>query len=172
MHAFHARHLAAMLAAAAFAATASGARADTAQEAAHTPSHAHDATAPARLGLDHGHKWSTDEALRLGMSRIRSLVAPQLAAARAGKLGAEQYATLAGQIEAEIGNIVAQCKLEPQADAMLHLVLADIGAGVDAMAGKTPGVRPQRGLVRVAAAVNDYGRYFDHPGFEPIRKLG
>jgi hypothetical protein len=32
-------------------------------------------------------------------------------------------------MENEIAGIVANCKLEPQADAMLHLVIADLGAG-------------------------------------------
>ena len=54
---------------------------------------------------------------------------------------------------AKVGGIVANCKLDPKADAMLHLVIADIGAGTDAMAGKDPKTRPALGLVRVAQAV-------------------
>ena len=41
-------------------------------------------------------------------------------------------------------------------------------AGTDAMAGKAPKLKPQQGLVQVATAVNNYARYFDHPGFQPI----
>lgn len=37
------------------------------------------------------------------------------------------------------------------------------------MAGKGPKLKPQQGLVQVATAVNNYARYFDHPGFKPIR---
>lgn len=36
------------------------------------------------------------------------------------------------------------------------------------MAGKAPKLNPQQELVQVATAVNNYARYFDHPGFEPI----
>jgi hypothetical protein len=138
---------------------------------AQTHSHDHDAATRAKLSLDHGRKWATDEALRGGMGRIRSIVEPQLAAAHAGKLSAAQYAALAGQVEAEVGGIVANCKLEPKADAVLHVVIGEIGAGTDAMAGKTAKQRPQQGLVQVARAVNDYAGYFDHPGLEPIRNV-
>lgn len=136
---------------------------------AESAAHSHAASAEHRLVLDHGRKWSTDEPLRAGMGRIRGLVEPQLGAAHAGKLSAAQYKELSSKIEVEVGAIVANCKLEPKADAMLHLVIADIGEGTDIMAGKSPGARPARGLVKVAQAVNHYGSYFDDPGFKPIR---
>ena len=133
--------------------------------------HDHASAVPSKLALDHGRKWTTDAPLRAGMGRIRTLVAPQVAPAHTGKLSPAQYAELSGRIEAEVGTIVANCKLEPNADAMLHLVLADIGAGTDAMAGKTAGLSPQQGLVKVALAVNDYQRHFADPGLQPIRNL-
>jgi len=138
---------------------------------AQAATHGHDGAEPLRLTLNQGRKWATDEPLRAGMGRIQKLVEPQLAAAHAGKLTPAQYAQLATQVETEIGGIVANCKLEPKADAMLHLVIADIGEGTDAMAGKNPRVRPALGLVKVAQAVNQYGSHFDDPGFRPIRNL-
>lgn len=138
---------------------------------AQTTAHSHDAAAPHKLSLNQGRKWATDAPLRAGMSRIRGLVDPQLGAAHAGKLTPAQYRALATQVEAEVGGIVANCKLEPEADAMLHLVIADIGAGTDTMAGKDAKARPALGLVKVAQAVNQYGSHFDHPGFRPIRNV-
>lgn len=138
---------------------------------AQAQTHSHDATTPAKLSLDHGRKWATDAPLRDGMSRIRTLVEPQLAAAHAGKLSAAQYAALAGQVETEVGGIVANCKLDPKADAVLHIVIGEIGAGTDAMTGKTATQRPQQGLVQIAKAVNDYAGHFDHPGLKPIRNI-
>ena len=134
-------------------------------------SHGHDAGAPTTMTLNEGRKWATDAALRDGMSRIRKLVEPQLAAAHAGKLSAAQYASLAAQVEAEVGGIVAKCKLAPEADAVLHVVVGEIGAGTDAMAGKTAHQRPAQGLVQIAKAVNDYAGHFDHPGFKPIAQV-
>jgi len=153
------------VATAAFAASLAGPT--LAQAAAHS----HDAAAPHQLSLNQGHKWATDEPLRAGMGRIRGLVEPQLGAAQAGKLTPAQYRELATQVETEVGGIVANCKLEPKADAMLHRVIADLGAGTDAMAGKNAKLRPAQGLARVALAVNEYGGYFDHPGFKPIRNV-
>ena len=138
---------------------------------AQTPAHSHDAATPHKLTLNNGRKWATDEPLRTGMDRIRGLVEPQLAAAHTGKLTPAQYRDLATQVETEVGGIVANCKLEPNADAMLHLVIADVGAGTDAMAGKNAKVAPALGLVKVAQAVNAYGSHFDHPGFKPIRNV-
>jgi hypothetical protein len=138
---------------------------------AQTPAHSHDGTAPHKLSLNQGHKWASDEPLRAGMGRIRGLVDPQLAAAHAGKLTPAQYRELATQVESEVGGIVANCKLEPKADAALHLVIAELGEGTDAMAGKNAKLRPALGLVKVAQAVNQYGSHFDHPGFKPIRNV-
>ena len=138
---------------------------------AQTHDHGHDTATPAKLGLDHGRKWATDHALRSGMTRIRALVEPQLGAAHEGKLGSAQFAAIAAQIELEVAGIVANCKLEPKADAVLHVVIGEIGAGTDAMAGKSARQRPQQGLVQVAKAANDYASHFDHPDFKPIRNV-
>lgn len=138
---------------------------------AQTAAHSHDAATPHALSLNHGHKWATDEALRQGMDRIRALVAPRLGDAHAGKLSATQYRELAAQVETEVARIVATCKLEPEADAMLHLVIADLGEGTAAMAGKNAKLPAAQGLVRVALAVNEYGGHFEHPGFKPIANL-
>lgn len=155
---------------AAFAATALAA-ALAGPVLAQTAAHPHDAQSTHKLSLDQGRQWATDEALRHGMDRIRGLVEPRLDAARAGQLSAAQYGELASQVEAEVGTIVANCKLEPKADAMLHLVIADLAEGTGAMAGKNPKLRPAQGMAKVALAVNEYGRHFEHPGFKPIRDV-
>lgn len=136
--------------------------------AAAPAAHAHDDAGPGKLALDHGRKWATDAPLRAGMTRIRALADAGVAQAHAGTMTPSQYAELAHKVELEIAGIVTNCKLEPRADAMLHLVIGGIGEGTQAMAGKDQPAREQ-GLVRVAAAANDYGRFFDHPSYQPIR---
>jgi hypothetical protein len=133
------------------------------------PSHDHGTAATSQLNLNQGRKWATDEPLRAGMGRIRALVDAQLPKAHQGQLTPAQYQALAEQVETEVGGIVANCKLEPKADATLHVMIGEIGAGTDAMAGKAAKVPPQQGLLQVASAVNNYGRYFDDPTFKPIR---
>lgn len=88
------------------------------------------------------------------MINIRTLLEPQLGAIHASKLTATQYRELATRIEGEIAYVVANCKLDPQADAMLHLVIAEIGSGVDAMTGKAASVRPADGAATVVTALD------------------
>lgn len=152
--------------AAAFAAAcAPGAMAASPAPAA---AHAHDGAAPAKTRLDHGRKWASDAPLREGMTRIRALVAPGLQRAHAGTMAPAEYAALAAKVDVQVGNIVANCKLQPEADAVLHGVLSELGSGTAAMAGKAAGTQPRDGLLQVAQALNDYGRTFEHPGFKPI----
>jgi len=129
--------------------------------------HSHAAGAPTALALDHGKRWTTDAPLRLRMSELRALMAPKLAAVHAGTLAPAEYQALGAEVEAKVAAIVAECKLPPAADAMLHLIVADLVAGADVMQGKTPGERAE-GAHRVVTAVNAYGRYFNHAGWKPL----
>ena len=121
-----------------------------------------------KLALNAGKKWATDEPLRRGMDTIRADLAPRLAGIHKGKLSADEYRALGGDIEKQVGTIVAECKLEPKADAMLHLIIADLAAGSDAMQGKGK-VAAADGARQAVHAVNAYGQYFDHPGWKPLR---
>ena len=138
-----------------------------AQAATPAHDHAQAAAAPAALTLDHGRKWTTDAPLRQRMGEIRALLAPRLGAIHRGTLTAADYRALGVAVEQKVAAIVAECKLPPEADAMLHLVVADLVAGADTMQGKAPGTAAE-GAHRVATAANAYGRHFDHPGWKPL----
>ncbi|HRD92116.1 MAG TPA: hypothetical protein PK201_03245 [Accumulibacter sp.] len=129
--------------------------------------HQHAAGEPARLVLHHGKKWATDEPLRRNMSEIRAALAAKAAAIHQGTLTPEDYQTLGILVEAHIASIVAECKLEPAADKNLHLVVAELSAGADAMRGKSTAT-PAAGAAQAVGAVNRYGRYFQHPGWKPL----
>ena len=60
------------------------------------------------------------------------------------------------------------CKLEPEADAQLHIVIAELLAGAEAMQRKDGGVEPRAGAERVAKALNAYGEHFEHAGWKRI----
>ena len=122
----------------------------------------------AKLVLDHGKKWQTDEPLRKGMESIRGALAAELKAIHANKATPRQYKALADRIESEVAGIVQNCKLEPDADAQLHIVVAELLAGAEAMHGKEKGVKPRAGAERVAQALNAYGEHFDHAGWKRI----
>jgi hypothetical protein len=129
------------------------------------PAHDH-AAAPAKP-LPAGQRWQTDATLREGMTRIRGAFEPKLAAIHDRKLAPTDYQQLADATGREIANIVANCKLPPDADAALHGILADMGAGMDAMAGKS--LDKQRdGAIKVVAALDRYGQTFQHPGWKRL----
>ena len=163
------RTLSAAIGALALAAAASGpALGQSAPKSTPAP-HKHEEAGQKKLSLDNGSQWATDQPLRAGMDRIRALVEPRLGDAR--KLTPAQYGGLASKLKIEVGGIVAKCKLEPKADAMLHIVIADLIEGADAMAGTDPKMTPLQGLTVVTMAVNDYEKHFQHPGFKPLRGM-
>jgi hypothetical protein len=128
----------------------------------HDHGHAHHGAASAQLTLNDGMKWESDANLRQGMSRIRDALNAELHAIHMGKATAEQYQALAKKIDVQIEFMMNNCKLEPKADAMLHLVLADIVAGTEAM--KQPDTsQARKGAEGIAQALESYGSHFVHP---------
>jgi len=129
--------------------------------------HQHAAGQPTKLTLDHGKKWATDEPLRKNMGDIRAALAAKEAGIHKGALTSDEYKAIGTLVEARVATIVAECKLEPAADANLHLIVADLLAGADAMQGKSK-TTPAAGAVQTVRAVNQYGRFFTHPGWKPL----
>jgi len=136
-----------------------------AEHGAHRHEHA---SAPAGPALNEGQKWATDEALRKGMDNIRQAMEAALHPIHEGKLSNAGYATLAGKLNKELGGIVANCKLDAKADAQLHLVIAELGEGIEAMEGKARKVKRQAGALQVIGALEQYGSHFEHPGWQAI----
>jgi hypothetical protein len=129
-------------------------------------SHDHGHATPA-LTLDHGKRWQTDAPLRKHKSDLRASVATDLGRIHSGTLPAAEYAKLGATVEGKVAAIVTDCKLPPDADAMLHVIVADLVAGADVMQGKAQGDRAA-GAHQVVTALNNYARYFDHPAFKPL----
>jgi hypothetical protein len=123
---------------------------------------------PAGLQLNHGKKWATDAPLRQGMAQLRASLGGRLKSIHQGKLSADEARALGAEIEAEVGTIVAQCKLESQADAMLHLVIADLLAAAEVLQGKHPG-SSSAAARKAVGALNNYGRYFDDPQWKALK---
>ena len=120
-----------------------------------------------KLSLDQGKKWATDEPLRKNMGDIRAALAAKEAGIHKGALTSDEYKAIGTLVEARVATIVAECKLEPAADANLHLIVADLLAGADAMQGKSK-TTPAAGAGQTVRAVNQYGRFFTHPGWKPL----
>jgi len=128
--------------------------------------HQHEAGAHP-LQLDNGKKWTTDVPLRQGMDAIRDAVAADHQAIHTNKETAAQYKALAGKVDGQIAYMVKNCKLAPEADAQLHLILADIIAGSALMKG-TDQAKRREGAVKVVGALETYPQYFDHPAWRAL----
>ena len=128
--------------------------------------HDHGPAVTSGLQLNKGKKWATDEPLRQGMSQIQSAVGARLSAAHAGKLTNAQYGEVAKEVTRQVAYIVQNCKLEPAADAVLHVIIADMVSGADTMRGSAP----RTGFVKVVQALDNYAAYFAHPGWKPLKR--
>ena len=113
---------------------------------------------------DHGEKWATDAPLRGGMEQIRSLIAvPQATVAAGIALSPADARQLAEGVRHQVDELIRNCKLEPEADAALHVLIADMLKGAAVLAG---GSSSAMGLARIQNAINQYPRYFSHSGWE------
>lgn len=128
--------------------------------------HRHDSHAV--LTLNKGAKWQTDDALRTGMEQIRSALARAIPEVHAGRYDAAQYRTLGETVERQVAYIVQNCKLQPEADAALHAIIAEIGKGLDVIKAPSGGGRRQDGVIHLARALDDYAAHFEHPGWKRL----
>jgi len=131
--------------------------------------HDHGKSAPHKLELHAGKKWGTDDALRQGMSTIHASVSKILPSAHSGQATAADYEAFGKDVTAQITYIVENCKLDPQADEQLHIIVANIMGGVEAAEGKQGEKTRASGVVTVAQAANAYGKHFDHAGWRAIK---
>ncbi len=131
--------------------------------------HSHDGheTGVAELTLDAGKKWQGDDSLRKAMGEIRIAMASRLNQIHENQLPAEEYKALAGSIQGQVDYMVENCKLPLAEDEQLHIVLNQIIAGIEEM---TAGSQPRNGAVKIVQAHNAYGKYFRHPGWQPLGK--
>ncbi|OEJ67726.1 hypothetical protein [Magnetovibrio blakemorei] len=132
-------------------------------------SHSHDGqgTASVSLRLNDGKKWQGDDFMLTGMDGIRTAMAAQLEKIHQNKLQGADYIILAGSLEKEIDHMVENCKLSPEVDEQLHVVLEQVIEGIDDM---QTGAHPRSGAVKIVQALNAYGKHFEHPGWKSLEK--
>ena len=103
-------------------------------------------------------RWDTDAPLRAGMAQIREAV-DALGHYELGHMGQESAVALATRIQQQIAYVVANCKLEPQADADLHVIIAELAASAQALKANPAGtsaIPPMRhALQRYSVQFND-----------------
>lgn len=131
----------------------------------HDHGHGHGEGAPA-LQLDAGKRWATDAPLRQAMGTINNDMRQALPAIHEDRLPAARYGELAETVRGQVAYMVENCKLSAEADAQLHLIIAQLLAGADAMSGAPAGQRD--GAVTVVGALGDYATYFADDSFKPL----
>lgn len=122
-----------------------------------------------KLRLNKGDKWPTDTPLRQGMKNIRIATDKAMQSAHASpdhNLSQQQADKLAEQIDLQVNNMFAQCKLPPDADAVLHTLLADMLQAARQL--KAPGISDNHAmqqsrihaLLNIQNSLELYPKYF------------
>lgn len=128
-------------------------------------SHDHGHESGSTLKLNNGEKWATDAPLRQAMEDIKADVEGLLPQIHENTLPPGEYKALAEKINGHVQYMVANCKLPPEADAQLHLLIADLLQGAE---GMKSGAQGRQGAVKVVTALDAYGKHFAHPGWKPV----
>jgi len=139
---------------------------------AHTATHeSHGATHDSHEGhaglaapptLPAGQLWATDESLRAAMLRIRAAVEKTAPAYESGELQAADAQGLAAAVEENVRYMIANCKLEPEPDAALHVL---IGRMLSAATSLKSDPGSSAGFPELLSVLQDYQSTFDHPGW-------
>ena len=136
--------------------------------AADTAEHDHDhGDAPFALQLNNGEKWAIDAPLGEAMGDISATMRASLDTIHNDQLSAEGYLPLAAKVNDSVAHMINNCDLPEDADAQLHMIIAQLMAGSEKMAGNANDA-PRAGAVQVVQAQDAYHRYFDDPGLVPV----
>lgn len=115
--------------------------------------------------LAEGQRWQTDAPLRQAMTGIRADVASNLPAYHESRLQAADAEALALAVEGNVNYMIANCKLAPEPDAVLHGMIGRMMGAVSALR-KNPA--SDDGVPQLVSVVNDYQATFDHEGIQPL----
>lgn len=120
------------------------------------------------LKLDNGQRWPIDAALHEGMLGIRAALASRLEGIHQDSLGDLEYKALGEEVTAQIATIINNCKLPADADAQLHLLIAELMRGVAMTEVSYTGADPRPGALVLLNALAKYPRYFADDDFPPL----
>ncbi|OGT55597.1 MAG: hypothetical protein A3E01_16575 [Gammaproteobacteria bacterium RIFCSPHIGHO2_12_FULL_63_22] len=104
---------------------------------------------------------ATDAPLREGMGRIR-LSVDALGHYEQGHMGAEQAVEMAGNVEKDVNFLIANCRLDPDADAALHGIIAKLLKGAHALKSNPADLAA---IAPMREAMAEYAASFDDPAF-------
>lgn len=127
--------------------------------------HGHNEHAVSGLSLDHGEKWKTDAPLRQGMQSINDAVMNAVPAYHHETLTKTASEKLARHINTQVNYLIENCKLEPDADATLHILIGDLLTGADKVSNDP---LSEQGMPYLVKTLQQYQDYFEHPELKSI----
>lgn len=122
--------------------------------------HGHDQHSAAGLLLNDGKRWKTDAALRQGMQQIKVTTMAATNAFHNDTLTSADANKLSLKISEQVNYLIKNCKLEPDADATLHVLLGDFLSAAQIIKAEP---LSSEGMPVMVKALIAYPRYFDHP---------
>lgn len=124
--------------------------------------HGHDHEAATTMTLNNGQRWETDLPLRTGMQRIRDAVDQTFAAHASGRLTSAETKALSATVQENVNYLIENCKLSPEADATLHVLITEMLTSAAQLAQNPTA---HEGFEQMGQALQHYSEYFDHPGW-------
>ncbi|WP_448567670.1 hypothetical protein [Thalassotalea ganghwensis] len=131
--------------------------------------HKHHHDGQTRLSLNNGVKWQTDAPLRENMETLRMAFKQQLNAIHSDTLDEKEYIKLAALTEQIVNNIIKECELPPNADAQLHIIVAQMLTGAAQIKAKDNEPSFKQSAHQIAVALINYGEYFNHEGWQGLK---
>lgn len=133
----------------------------------HHHGHEQSEHATSDLSLNHGKKWKTDAPLRQGMQSISDAVMNNVAAYHHDKLTKADAEQLTRHINDQVNYLIANCKLDPGADATLHVLIGDLLTAASEVS-KEPS--SSQGMPHLVKTLRLYPDYFEHQGWNKSTK--
>ncbi|WP_417666115.1 hypothetical protein [Pseudidiomarina sp.] len=129
--------------------------------------HEHDGqTHKLELELNQGKRWTIDESLHIGMTSLKREIEINLEAIHNNQFSAVQYQELAGSLNDHLNFLFKNCKLEPKADAQLHILLARIMNGVEQIKSDD---NQKQGVVLIIQSLQEYPVYFEDSNWQSLK---
>jgi hypothetical protein len=128
-------------------------------EPAQHGNHPHSAAVPGHSGGAEPQLWETDAPLREGMRNIRAAL-HGLEAGGVDGLTSSEVGDFSAGIDKQVAFMINNCKLQPQADAALHTIIADFVAAAASLKSNPTDTGP---FASMHAALQRYARQFNDP---------
>ena len=127
----------------------------------------HDHEHPSLTGAaaaTHAQRFETDAPLRKGMAEVEAALS-DLAHFEMGHMPANMASGRAGDVARAVEGIFAECKLEPEADAVLHTILVPLLGAARRLEHDTTDLAA---LAAMREAVASYPQRFDDPQWQGV----